>query len=121
MVSITTAVAEALSKFDFMYAKCAFVKWYLGEGAEREGMEEGEFAQAREDLVALEKEASSSPPIRNPAFEILRNTSFGEMRRLAWPISFASLTRYTDPPLVTSRRQILRYIHPATHPRHRNP
>ncbi|XP_055904311.1 tubulin alpha chain-like [Eupeodes corollae] len=55
MLASTTSIAEAFGrlnhKFDLMFAKRAFVHWYMSEG-----MESDEFVEARENLATLESD-----------------------------------------------------------------
>ncbi|CBY22337.1 unnamed protein product [Oikopleura dioica] len=58
-VSNRMDIAEAFKnlhhKFDLIYAKRAFVHWFVGEG-----MEEGEFSESRESIAKLEAEYEST-------------------------------------------------------------
>ena len=55
LLSNSTAISDAFvglaDKFDMLFSKRAFVHWFVGEG-----MEEGEFLDARDSLAVLTKD-----------------------------------------------------------------
>merc|ERR1712025_1017077 len=92
MISNSTAIAEVMSridhKFDLMYAKRAFVHHYVGEG-----MEEGEFSEARRISQPLRRTTRRSA-LRPRRVKVKRRAMVTSSKKLAFASNLQLRARY---------------------------